>query len=296
MSAPSSSVVRVGLVQTHMSEDPDDNVRRALLLVDRAAKEGAHVVCLPELFRSRYFCQEEDARHFALGEPVPGPTTRALAERAKRLGVAIVGSLFEKRAPGLFHNTAVVIGSDGEVRGLYRKMHIPDDPRFYEKFYFAPGDLGFRAFDVAGARIGTLVCWDQWYPEGARLTALQGARILFYPTAIGTWTGEMDLRERQHDAWRVMQRGHAIANGVFVVAVNRVGREGDLVFWGGSFVAAPDGRLLAEAGDGEQVLVVPCDLAEIETQRQGWPFFRDRRTDAYGPLTSRWLEGDAGGG
>jgi N-carbamoylputrescine amidase len=293
------SVVRVGLVQTHASEDPDDNVRRALLLVDRAAAEGADVVCLPELFRSRYFCQEEDARHFALAEPVPGPTSQALAERAKRHGVAIVGSLFEKRAPGLFHNTAVVVGPDGVVRGLYRKMHVPDDPRFYEKFYFAPGDLGFRAFDVGGARIGTLVCWDQWYPEGARLTALQGAKILFYPTAIGTWTGEMDLRERQHDAWRTIQRSHAIANGVFVAAVNRVGREGDLVFWGGSFVAAPDGRLLAEAGDGEEVLVVPCDLAEIDAQRQGWPFFRDRRTDAYGPLTSRWLDRggpEAGGG
>jgi N-carbamoylputrescine amidase len=288
-----ASVIRVGLVQTHMSEDPDDNLRRALDLVDRAAAEGANVVCLPELFRSRYFCQEEDARHFALAETIPGPTSRALAERAKKNGVAIVGSLFEKRAPGLFHNTAVVFASDGSLLGLYRKMHIPDDPRFYEKFYFAPGDLGFKTFDVEGARIGTLVCWDQWYPEAARLTALQGAKILFYPTAIGTWTGETELRERQHDAWRTVQRSHAITNGVFVVAVNRVGREGDLEFWGASFVAAPDGRLLAEAGDGEEVLVVPCDLAEIDVQRQGWPFFRDRRTDAYAPLTSRWLEGGA---
>ncbi len=298
MNEPRSPVVRVGLIQTHATEDVDANLERALRLIDRAAKDGANVVCLPELFRSRYFCQEEDAARFALAEPIPGPSTRALAERAKRHRVAIVGSLFEKRAPGLFHNTAVVLGSDGEMKGIYRKMHIPDDPRFYEKFYFTPGDLGFRTFDVEGTRIGTLVCWDQWYPEGARLTALQGAKILFYPTAIGTWTGEMDLRARQQDAWRTIQRSHAIANGVFVVAVNRIGREGDLAFWGGSFVAAPDGRLLAEAGEDEQVIVVPCDLAEIDVQRQGWPFFRDRRTDAYGPITSRWLEeaGDAGRG
>jgi N-carbamoylputrescine amidase len=294
--ASANGPLPIGLVQTHAGEDADENLARTLALVDRAAKAGAKVVCLQELFRTPYFCQTEDAKNFALAEPVPGPTTKALAERAKRHGVAIVGSVFERRAPGLFHNTAVVLDADGSLRGTYRKMHIPEDPRFYEKFYFAPGDLGFRSFDTKAGRIGALVCWDQWYPEAARLTALTGARVLFYPTAIGTWTGEMELAERQHDAWRTVQRSHAIANGVFVVAVNRVGREGDLVFWGGSFVAAPDGRVVAEAGDREEVLVVPVDLAEIDAARHGWPFLRDRRIDAYGGLSKRWLEDEEAGG
>jgi N-carbamoylputrescine amidase len=279
----------VGLVQTYATEDAEGNLRRTLERIDEAAERGADVVCLQELFRTPYFCQVEDAALFDLAEAIPGPTTAALADAARRHRVTIVGSLFERRAPGLFHNTAVVLDADGSLLGKYRKMHIPDDPRFYEKFYFAPGDLGFQAFDTKAGRIGTLVCWDQWYPEAARLTALRGARVLFYPTAIGTWTGEMELRERQHDAWRTMQRAHAIANGVFVVAVNRVGQEGDLVFWGGSFVAAPDGRIVAEAGDEEEVLVVRLDFAEVEAARRGWPFLRDRRVDAYGGIEQRWL-------
>ena len=284
--------VRVGLVQTHAEEDASSNLERTLGLVAQAAERGAQIVCLQELFRTPYFCQEEDAKHFRLAESIPGPTTTALAEAAKHHGITIVGSLFEKRTAGLFHNTAVVLGPTGEMLGLYRKMHIPDDPRFFEKFYFTPGDLGFRAFDTPAGRVGVLVCWDQWYPEAARLTALKGARILFYPTAIGTWNGELDLRPAQHDAWRTMQRAHAIANGVFVVAANRVGIEGELHFWGGSFVAQPDGTLSAEAGDGEAVLVVDCDLSQVDEAREGWPFFRDRRIDAYGELTRRWLDDD----
>jgi N-carbamoylputrescine amidase len=280
----------VGLVQTKVGDDPDVNVRSTLARVEEAARRGADVVCLQELFRTKYFCQTEDAANFALAEPVPGPTTQALADAAKRLGVVVVGSLFERRAPGLFHNTAVVLERDGRLAGVYRKMHIPDDPRFYEKFYFAPGDLGFRSFPTSAGHIGTLVCWDQWYPEAARLTALRGAEVLVYPTAIGTWTGESERTDRQHDAWRTVQRSHAITNGVFVAAVNRVGREGDLVFWGGSFVAAPDGRIVAEAGEGEEVLVVELDLGEIDEARQGWPFLRDRRIDAYAPLQSRYLD------
>jgi N-carbamoylputrescine amidase len=284
------SVVRVGVVQTHASEDPADNLLRTLALVDRAAAGGAAIVCLQELFLTPYFCQEEDARHFDLAEPVPGPTTEALAERARERGVTIVGSVFEKRAPGLFHNTAVVLLPDGRLGGVYRKMHVPDDPRFFEKFYFTPGDLGFLKVETPGAPIGPLVCWDQWYPEAARLAAMRGAKVLVYPTAIGTWTGELDQESVQREAWRTIQRSHAIANGVFVVAANRVGREGDLVFWGRSFVAAPDGRILAEAGEVEAVLLADLDLGLVDTVRQGWPFFRDRRIDAYEGLTRRFLD------
>jgi N-carbamoylputrescine amidase len=283
-------VVKVGLVQTHATQDAADNLRRTLDLVEKAAKKGAQVVCLQELFMGPYFCQEEDAALFDLAEPIPGPTTKALQAAAKRLGIVLVGSLFEKRARGLYHNTAVVIDADGAVLGTYRKMHIPDDPRFYEKFYFAPGDLGFKAFDTRFGRIGALVCWDQWYPEAARLTALQGADILFYPTAIGTWLGEMEYKEVQHQAWHTIQRSHAVANGCFVVAVNRVGTEKDLEFWGHSFVAKPMGIVAAEAGEGEEVLVVDCDLKEIEAARRGWPFLRDRRIDAYDGLTKRYLD------
>jgi N-carbamoylputrescine amidase len=283
-------IVRVGLVQTHASEDPDDNLRRTLALLDRAADEGARIVCTQELFRSRYFCQEEDARHFVLAEPIPGPTTEALGALARRRRVTVLGSLFERRAAGLFHNTMVVLGPDGALAGRYRKMHIPDDPRFFEKYYFTPGDLGFRSFAVPDVRVGTLVCWDQWYPEAARLTALQGAEILFYPTAIGTWTGEPDEMAAQHDAWRTVQRAHAITNGIFVAATNRVGAEGELRFWGRSFVAGPDGRVIAEAGDGEEVLVTDCDLSSMDRARQGWPFLRDRRIDAYDGLSRRYLD------
>ena len=291
--APSSSasVVRVAIVQAKASLDPAENLRRTLAHLETAADRGASIVCTQELFRSTYFCQEEDTRHFALAEPVPGPTTAALAEFAKRRGVVVVGSVFERRAAGLYHNTAVVIDADGRELGKYRKMHIPEDPRFYEKFYFTPGDLGFPAFDTAVGRIAVLICWDQWYPEAARLATLSGAQILFYPTAIGTWTGEMELKDGQRDAWRTIQRSHAVANGVFVASPNRIGREGDLVFFGSSFIARPFGGLLAEASeDREEVLIADCDLAEVERCRQGWPFLRDRRIDAYGGLTQRFLD------
>ena len=286
---------RVGFVQMRCGDDVAANVERALGLVRRAASEGAGIVCLPELFRSRYFCQKEDPALFDLAEPVPGPTSEALSRTAKELGVAIVGSIFERRAPGLYHNTAVVFDADGTSKGLYRKMHIPDDPAYYEKYYFTPGDLGFRAFDVKGARIGTLVCWDQWYPEGARLTALQGAEVLFYPTAIGWHPREKaEHGASQASAWHTIQRAHAIANGVYVCAVNRVGHEGPagagIEFWGGSFVCDPFGVVLAEASrTDEEVRVVTCDRARQEDVRRNWPFLRDRRIDAYGGITSRWL-------
>ena len=283
--------VTVGLVQTHASADPQDNLDRTLALLEQAAERGATLLCTQELFRSRYFCQEEDARHFALAEPIPGETTEALAAWARRRKVTVLASLFERRAPGLHHNTSVAIDPAGTLVGRYRKMHIPDDPRFYEKFYFAPGDLGFQVVPTPSARVGTLICWDQWYPEAARLTALAGAEILVYPTAIGTWTGEDELRGTQHEAWRTMQRAHAIANGVYVVAVNRIGVEGEIRFWGRSFIAAPDGSVVAEAGEGEEVLVVELDLDAIRTAREGWPFFRDRRIDAYDGLTKRFLDG-----
>lgn len=282
---------RLGLVQTHADEDPAANLARTLALIGQAADEGAEIVCTQELFPSRYFCQEEDARHFALAEAIPdGPSTTALAALAAERGIVIVGSLFEKRASGLFHNTAVVHDTDGRLAGRYRKMHVPDDPRFFEKFYFTPGDLGFGSIPTSKAHLGVLVCWDQWYPEAARLTAMAGADVLVYPTAIGTWTGEMELKPTQHDAWRTMQRAHAIANGTYVAAINRIGREGELAFWGGSFVAAPDGSIVAEAGDEEAVLVVECERARMDEAREGWPFFRDRRIDAYGDLTKRWRD------
>lgn len=286
----------VGLVQMRCSPDSRDNVRRALDHVKSAARRGAEIVCLPELFRTQYFCQTEDTALFDLAEPIPGPTSQALAKAAKRHGVAIIGSLFERRAAGLHHNTAVMFGPDGGVRGIYRKMHIPDDPSYYEKYYFTPGDLGFQAFDLGVAKAGTLVCWDQWYPEGARLTALRGAEVLFYPTAIGWHPREKDaVGASQADAWKTIQRSHAIANGVHVCAVNRVGHEGPsgggLEFWGGSFVADPFGVVLAEAGrTDEEILVVPCDRARQEDVRRNWPFLRDRRIDAYGGITSRYLD------
>jgi N-carbamoylputrescine amidase len=287
---------RVGLVQMSMGADPVANFARAAAGVREAARGGATVVVLPELFRSRYFCQTEDAAQFGLAEAVPGPSTEALAALAAELDVTIVASLFEKRAPGLFHNTAAVLDAARGYLGKYRKMHIPDDPRYFEKYYFTPGDLGFKVFETPSAKLGVLVCWDQWYPEAARLTALKGAEILVYPTAIG-WHSEEKSRfgERQHAAWETVQRSHAIANGCFVVAVNRTGFEpdpgsdGGIEFWGQSFVAAPDGHVLARAPiDREAVLVVEIDLAEIDASRVGWPFFRDRRIDAYGEITRRF--------
>jgi N-carbamoylputrescine amidase len=288
---------KIGLVQMAMSADPADNVRRAIAKLAEAAVAGARLVCLPELFRSQYFAQREDPALFDLAEPVPGPSTEALGKAAQQAGVVVIAPLFERRAPGLYHNSAVVIDADGRVVGIYRKMHIPDDPAYYEKFYFTPGDLGFRAFDTRVGRIGTLVCWDQWYPEAARLTALQGASVLLYPTAIGWHPAEKATHgATQLDAWRTIQRSHAIANGCYVAAVNRVGQErpagGDgLEFWGSSFLADPLGTVVAEAPpDREAVVIGEVDVARIETVRRGWPFLRDRRIDAYGGLTSRYLD------
>ena len=289
----------VGLVQMAMSADPTANLEKAIARVGEAAAAGASAVCLPELFRSRYFAQREDAALFDLAEPVPGPSTEALGRAARAAGVVVIAPVFERRAPGLYHNSAAVIDADGRVVGVYRKMHIPDDPAYYEKFYFTPGDLGFRAFDTRVGRIGTLVCWDQWYPEGARLTALQGAAVLFYPTAIGWHPAEKASHGAQQlDAWRTIQRSHAIANGCYVAAVNRVGHEpsqtGDgLDFWGSSFVADPFGAIVADAPrDREAIVLGQVDLARIEEVRRGWPFLRDRRIDAYGGIVSRYL-GDA---
>jgi N-carbamoylputrescine amidase len=290
--------LKVALIQMRMGEDPEANLRHALDLTGQAIQGGAKLICLPELFRSRYFCQSENAEHFALAEPVPGPTIAAFEPLARQHGVAIVLSVFERRAAGLYHNTAVVLDGERGSIGKYRKMHIPDDPRYYEKYYFTPGDLGFQSFATQAGKIGTLVCWDQWYPESARLTALQGAEILVYPTAIG-WHPEekAQVGERQHAAWETIQRGHAIANGCFVIAVNRTGFEpdpagsGGIEFWGQSFVAAPDGRLILKGpSDREALLLADIDLSEVERQRQGWPFLRDRRIDAYADITKRYRD------
>jgi len=286
----------VGLIQMSCSLDPNENLAQAESRVREAAGRGAQIICLQELFRSQYFCREENAELFALAEPIPGPSTEAFSKLARELKAVIVAPLFERRAAGLYHNTAAVIDADGSLVGLYRKMHIPDDPLYYEKFYFTPGDLGFPNFDTRYGRIGVLVCWDQWYPEGARLSSLRGANILFYPTAIGWHPCEKkQYGARQLDAWRTIQRSHAIANGIFVAAVNRVGFEGPpdngLEFWGSSFVADPFGQLLAEASaDREETLVVECDPRQMEEVRRNWPFLRDRRIDAYSPILERWLE------
>ena len=295
----------VGLVQMSMSPDPRRNLDRALAMIADAAARGARLICLPELFAWRYFCQSEDTAHFALAEPVPGPTTRALEALAEDLDVTVAAGVFERRAPGIFHNAAVYIDGRRGYRGKYRKMHIPDDPGYSEKFYFAPGDLGFRVFDSPWGKCGLMLCWDQWFPEAARLATLQGARILLYPTAIGSHpddgTGE---RRRQQEAWELVQRGHGIVNGCFVIAVNRVGfepapgrsataRDGSagIEFWGRSFVSAPDGHALERASaESDDVLVVEIDLAEVERSRVEWPFLRDRRVDAYAGLTERFLD------
>jgi N-carbamoylputrescine amidase len=290
-------------VQLSCSPDPDSNLEKAAQRVREAGRNGAQIVCLPELFRTQYFCQREDPALFDLAETIPGPTTEMISKVAKETKAVVVASIFEKRARGLYHNTAVLIGSDGEIKGLYRKMHIPDDPLYYEKYYFTPGDLGFKAFDTEVGRIGTLVCWDQWYPEGARLTALQGAQILFYPTAIGWHPAEKEkYGAAQLDAWRTIQRAHAIANGVFVAVANRVGHEtgnirgneakgAGLEFWGGSFLADPFGRVLAEASHNrEEILCAEVNMNEIEEVRRNWPFLRDRRIDSYSGITQRFLD------
>jgi N-carbamoylputrescine amidase len=293
----------VGLVQMRMGPEPEANFAAAAGHIRAAARRGAQIVCLPELFRTQYFCQREDPSLFELAEPIPGPSTAKLSALARELGVVVIASLFERRAPGLYHNTAVTLNAEGGIAGIYRKMHIPDDPLYYEKYYFTQGDLGFQAVDTAFGRIGTLVCWDQWYPEGARITALQGAEALFYPTAIGWHPAEkQEFGAAQYDAWQTIQRAHAIANGVYVAAVNRVGVEhGDILgkraegvgleFWGGSFLADPFGRVIAQAShDKEEILLGEIDLGLMEETRRNWPFLRDRRIDAYAPITSRFLD------
>ncbi len=288
------SHIKVGLVQSSCSADLMQNLEKAVAGIRDAAAKGAQIICLQELFTSLYFCDVEDYENFKLAEPIPGPTTDRLAQVAKEEGVVLVASLFEKRAEGLYHNTTAVIDADGSYLGKYRKMHIPDDPAYYEKFYFTPGDLGYKVFQTKFARIGVLICWDQWYPEAARLTALMGAEVLFYPTAIG-WATSQDAatNQEQFGAWETIQRSHAVANGVHVVSVNRTGfeQDGAMQFWGGSFVSNPFGRILAQAShEKEEVLVVDLDLAKTDSYRTHWPFLRDRRIDSYAEITKRFID------
>ena len=301
-----SPVVQVGITQMACSDDPRDNLRRQLKLVEQAAQDGAQIICTQELFKSLYFCQAEDHRFFKLAEPIPGETTEAFARIAKRHQAVIVASLFERRAQGLYHNTAAVFDADGSMMGTYRKMHIPDDPLFYEKFYFTPGDQGFRTWHTRHGKIGVLICWDQWFPEGARLTALGGAEILFYPTAIGWHPKEKaEYGKAQHESWELIQRSHAVANGCYVCAPNRIGleyvtdaagrrvSEDGIEFWGQSFVCAPNGQVVQRASvDREQVVIQACDLEAVEFSRTHWPFLRDRRVDAYGNLTKRFVDAE----
>lgn len=296
-----NSKYTVGLLQLAFSSDPDDNLQKTLSWVTKAAQQGAQVICLPELYRSQYFCQKEDSFLFDLAEPIQGPSTTAFQKAARDLGVAIVVPLFEKRAPGLYHNSVVMIDASGDILGVYRKMHIPDDPGYYEKYYFTPGDLGFKAFATKFGTVGTLICWDQWYPEAARLTALHGASVLMYPTAIG-WHPEEKERygAAQRDSWITIQRSHAIANGVYVAAANRIGLEQQLAdspgiqFWGSSFICDPQGVILAQAStDKEEVLLAEVDMRHLETIRRNWPFLRDRRVDAYGGITKRFLDSES---
>ena len=297
-------IVQVGLTQMACTDDVAANLRTQVRLAEQAAAQGARIICTQELFRSQYFCQVEDHRFFKLAETIPGPSTEALAKVARKHSAVVIASVFEKRADGLYHNTGVVIDADGSILGLYRKMHIPDDPLYYEKFYFTPGDTGFRSWNTRYAKIGVLICWDQWFPEGARLTAIQGSQILFYPTAIGWHPAEKaEYGEAQHESWELIQRSHAVANGCYVCAPNRIGlekilgadgkpvSEEGIEFWGQSFVAAPNGQVIAKAStDKEQVLVVPCDLEKVEFSRTHWPFLRDRRIDAYENLTKRFVD------
>ncbi|QDT32688.1 carbon-nitrogen hydrolase [Thalassoglobus polymorphus] len=288
--------VNVALIQRAATLDPTENLQATIADIEQAAKQGAQIVCTQELFRSQYFCQSEDHAKFDLAEKIPGPSTEAFSQLAKKLGIVIVASLFEKRAAGLYHNTAVVLDADGAYLGMYRKMHIPDDPLFYEKFYFTPGDLGFKIFETKFGNVGVLICWDQWYPEAARLTALAGAEILFYPTAIG-WhpTEKAEYGTAQHDSWETIQRSHAIANGVYVASANRIGHEGDLdggiEFWGQSFICNPSGTILNKASvDQPEILMAECDFAMLNEQRTHWPFLRDRRIDAYSDITKRYRD------
>lgn len=289
-----SKIVNIGIVQMACSAVPQENLDKAVAKIREAASKGAQIICLQELFRSLYFCDVEDYENFKLAESIPGPSTEVLAALAKELGVVIIASLFEKRAQGIYHNTTAVLDADGAYLGKYRKMHIPDDPAYYEKFYFTPGDLGYKIFKTKYATIGILICWDQWYPEGARITSLMGAEILFYPTAIG-WATSQDeaTNSEQFNAWQTIQRSHAVANGIHVVSVNRVGLEqqGAMKFWGGSFIANPFGRVLLQAShDHEEVHVLPVDLNKTDSYRTHWPFLRDRRIDSYQPITKRFID------
>jgi N-carbamoylputrescine amidase len=288
----------IGLLQLAFSADTDDNLKKAVAWVVKAAREGAGIICLPELYRSQYFCQKEDFKNFDLAETIPGPSTEVFQKTAYDNNVAVIVPVFEKRAPGLYHNSAVIIDSDGKILGIYRKMHIPDDPEFYEKYYFTPGDTGFKSFKTNYGTIGTLICWDQWYPEGARLTTMKGAEVLFFPTAIGWHPSEKEkYGEAQRDSWITIQRSHAIANGVYVASVNRTGFEqpveeqDGIIFWGSSFICDPQGVFLARASeDREEILLAEVDTQQIETIRQNWPFLRDRRIDAYSSITNRFSD------
>lgn len=289
---------KIALLQLNLNGDSAQNLSKSIDWIRKAAKQGGQVICLPELYSSFYFCQKEDPCYFDFAEPIKSTSYQAFSALAKELGVVIIVPFFEKRAIGLYHNSAYIVDYDGKEAGFYRKMHIPDDPAFYEKYYFTPGDIGFKAFDTKFGRIGTLICWDQWYPEGARLTALQGAQVLFYPTAIGWHPHEKEqYGKKQHDAWMIVQRGHAVANGIFVAAVNRVGFEqpvkeqAGIEFWGSSFIAGPQGEILAQAShDREEILIAEIDLELMEDVRRNWPFLRDRRVDAYGDITKRFID------
>lgn len=283
--------VRLGVIQLSCSANPKENVERTRQQVRNAAEQGAQIVCLQELFNTTYFCQTLDDTYFSWAEPIPGPTVNRMAQLAKELNIVLLVPIFERRAAGIYHNSIAVVDADGTIMGRYRKKHIPDDPSFYEKYYFTPGEDDYQVFDTKYAKIGPLICWDQWYPEAARITALKGAEILVYPTAIGSLPGEDEETTQEFfDAWQTIQRSHAIANGCFVASINRVGKEENVTFWGGSFVSGPFGKILEQAGREEDVLITEIDLAKIEKQRQIWPFFRDRRIDTYGPILKRFID------
>ena len=292
MDNTNESTISVGLVQMACSPDASKNLEKAVDSIRAAAKQGAQIICLPELFLTQYFCQTEDPDNFSLAEPLPGPTSTTLSNLAKELQVVLIVPLFEKRTQGIYHNTAIVIDADGSIAGTYRKMHIPDDPCFFEKFYFTPGDTGFKSFSTRYAKVGVLICWDQWFPEAARLTALSGAQFLFYPTAIGYQDEDAKVSQQQISAWETIQKSHAISNGVFLASVNRVGRENALTFWGKSFICNPFGEVIGQAEDEPQILIAKCPLSEIESTRQNWPFLRDRRVDAYQGLSKLYLDDD----
>jgi N-carbamoylputrescine amidase len=292
MDKTNESTISVGLVQMACSPDASKNLEKAVDSIRAAAKQGAQIICLPELFLTQYFCQTEDPDNFSLAEPLPGPTSTTLSNLAKELQVVLIVPLFEKRTQGIYHNTAIVIDADGSIAGTYRKMHIPDDPCFFEKFYFTPGDTGFKSFSTRYGKVGVLICWDQWFPEAARLTALSGAQFLFYPTAIGYQDEDAKVSQQQISAWETIQKSHAISNGVFLASVNRVGRENALTFWGKSFICNPFGEVIGQAEDEPQILIAKCPLSEIESTRQNWPFLRDRRVDAYQGLSKLYLDDD----